>query len=133
MLRVLYFNLVGTESKWYVLDYLELKLLPLFINVSKYHTDFILEFFFNDTSIASEEEQRNLILASKTPERKKTTESRVTETKIAQDEKIYPIFFKHVRIDKTELEVSLYWSESSNFVICLNIECQKCYGLPWNI
>jgi hypothetical protein len=87
-------KIVGTQSKWYVLDYFELKVLPLFINVSKYHIDFILEFFFDKKD------------EKETPETQKKSE----------EEPDYPTFFKHVRIDHTELEVSLYWSDSSIFV-----------------
>jgi hypothetical protein len=71
-----------------------MKVLPLFINVSKYHIDFVLEFFFD-----------------KKDEKETTVEKKEEET-----HPTYPTFFKHVRIDHTELEVSLYWSESSIFV-----------------
>jgi hypothetical protein len=70
-----------------------MKVLPLFINVSKYHIDFILEFFFD----------------KKEDEKETTVENK-------KEEPIYPTFFKHVRIDQTELEVSLYWSDNSIFV-----------------
>ena len=51
---------IGTASKWYVLDYLEIGVEPLFINVTKYQCDFILEFFFNTNSNESELNEEDL-------------------------------------------------------------------------
>jgi hypothetical protein len=76
-----------------------MKVLPLFINVSKYHIDFVLEFFFD-----------------KKDEKETTVEKKEEEATVP----IYPTFFKHVRIDNTELEVSLYWSDNSIFVSMQN-------------
>ena len=38
---------VGTDSKWYTIQYLELGILPLYLNITKNQCDFILKFFFN--------------------------------------------------------------------------------------
>ena len=44
---------IGTDSKWYVIQYLEVGILPLYLNISKNQCDFILEFFFNTDSSKS--------------------------------------------------------------------------------
>ena len=41
---------IGTDSKWYVIQYLEIGILPLYLNITKNQCDFILEFFFNTNS-----------------------------------------------------------------------------------
>ena len=97
---------IGTESKWYVLDYLEIGVEPLFINVTKYQCDFILEFFFNTNSNESELNEEDL--KNKVIENKKVKENK--------SEKIeYPIYFKQVKINETKLNISYYFSEGSRW------------------
>ena len=97
---------IGTESKWYVLDYLEIGVEPLFINVTKYQCDFILEFFFNTNSNESELNEEDL--KKKVIENKKVKENK--------SEKIeYPIYFKQVKINETKLNISYYFSEGSRW------------------
>ena len=123
---------IGTESKWYVMDYLEIALQPVSINVTKYHCDFILAFFFNTTTnnetSLSEEEYKKMLINSKTEssivedkksdsiisDNKKKTDTANKQNEVSVD---YPIYFKHVRINECKLNVSFFFSD----------------GSPWNL
>ena len=124
---------IGTESKWYVVDYLEIAVQPMFINVTKYHCDFILAFFFHTTtmneSAMSEEEYKKMLIMNKEKNdvgississEKKSEKSElgdINEDKKKSNDVDYPVFFKHVRINETKLNVSFFFSE----------------GSPWNL
>lgn len=124
---------IGTESKWYVMDYLEIALQPVSINVTKYHCDFILAFFFNTTTnnetSLSEEEYKKMLINSKSESsiaedkksdsimsdnKKKTDTATNKQNEVSVD---YPIYFKHVRINESKLNVSFFFSD----------------GSPWNL
>ena len=118
-------------------------MLPLVINLSKKHTDFIIEFFFKgeDVTDDNEEEMRNMLMNySKFSTKKQKKEENInksieTEIKIGSSliltethdkhdkEDIkpidYPIFFKQFKIDETELNVSYIHAENSYLVIYL--------------
>ncbi len=130
--------LVGTESKWYVLDYYELNILPLLINTSKYHCDFIVEFFFNNSNTPekSEDEYKNILVGSEKNEKndknKKVNQnnessdlqqmqmslSHISSTQKKEKEPVdesYPVYFKHVRINETQLLISFFLADNSPF------------------
>lgn len=96
-------------------------MLPLFINISKYHCDFMVEFFFDDVAeIQSEEEYRNILMSSNTKFKKSIShnEIQVKEKPKAhsEKEKSYPTYFKHVRINETELVINFFFNDNSPFV-----------------
>ena len=101
---------IGTASKWYVLDYLEIGVQPLYINISKYQCDFILEFFFNtnsnDTEINEDDLKRKAI------ENEKLNNNNNNNL---NDEIEYPIFFKQVKINETKLNISYFFNENSKW------------------
>ncbi len=116
-------------------------MLPLMINFSKIHTDFIIEFFFTgEIETNNEEEMRNMLMNhSEFLKNQKTKKEgniniekgAITEIQIGSTvinpEKIekqaneikqidYPIFFKHFKIDETELIISYNHAEKSYLV-----------------
>jgi hypothetical protein len=109
-----------------VLDYFELNILPLLINANKYHCDFIIQFFFNQSSQEdkSEEEYRSLIIGGKKSSQKFQIENQtnskidtqINDNLIKEENVIsYPIFFKHVRINETQLAISFFIADNSPF------------------
>ena len=100
------------------MDYFELNILPLFINVSKYHCYFFMEFFINENIILEDEEvildlDKSII---KKNEKKKIIKEEKTKISESIIEKEYPTFFKHVRINETLLTLSIFFYEKSKLV-----------------
>lgn len=111
---------VGTDAKWYTIDYLELNLLPLIINFSKAQIEFIIEFFITQPATeASEEDARNMVLTNKQKtEKREAAEVKATADKKEAAEDNNPIFYRLVRMNETELLLSFHISEGSAFVSC---------------
>jgi hypothetical protein len=116
---------IGTDSQWYTLDYFELSLRPLRINISKAQIDFIVDFFFQDTSQkANEDEQRNLLMntskfkGNTTVVKKEdvSVDKSKIEKKNTQTYEDYPIYFKLFKINETELLLNFEYAEGSALV-----------------
>jgi hypothetical protein len=124
------------------LDYYELNILPLLINTSKYHCDFIIEFFFNNSNTPekSEDEYKNILIGGEKNKKNsqniiKDDSSDLQQMQMSQlshisspqkkDEKntkekepveeSYPVYFKHVRINETQLLISFFLADNSPF------------------
>ena len=111
---------IGTDSQWYTLDYVELYLRPLKINISKSQIEFFVDFFFkNNISELNEEQQRTMLLhSSKYRENSnvKKEETIVKKTEKKDDEE-YPIYFKQFKINDTELILNFQYAEGSHFLV----------------
>lgn len=107
---------IGTDSHWYTLDYFELNMMPLKLNISKVQIEFLVDFFFlgNEKKI-DEVESRNLLMSSSKFKEKKIkkeeNENKSSDKKGNSDN--YPMFFKQVKVNETELLLSFQFSESS--------------------
>ena len=101
---------IGTASKWYVLDYLEIGVQPLYINISKYQCDFILEFFFNTNSNDAEINEDDL--KRKVIENEKLNNNNNNNS---NEEIEYPIYFKQVKVNETKLNISYFFNEGSKW------------------
>ncbi len=104
--------------------------MPLLINTSKDHCDFIIEFFFdhNEAANKSEQEHKKILLGNdkEITSRINTNPNHITENvtmikevKTKQDktqvEVSYPIYFKHVKINETQLFISFFLADNSPF------------------
>ena len=112
---------IGTDSKWYVIQYLELGILPLYLNVTKTQCDFILEFFFDTDSSKnltdaeykkfidelSDDEGQEQISKFKS----KNSNSNNNENKPEE-----PFYFNNVKINNMKLNISFFFN----------------HGSPWN-
>jgi hypothetical protein len=100
---------IGTNAKWYVLDYLEIGIQALNVNVTMYQCDFILEFFFNTNTNINNNNNENLKETIIT-----TNNSFVLNSSLVdKHQKEYPIYFKHVKVNETKLKANFYFSEGS--------------------
>lgn len=127
------------------MDYYEINILPLLINTSKYHCDFIIEFFFNNADTEkTETEYKNILLGGeksvdkndakndnkndgkndkekedKLQKAKTTNEANTTKSEKPKEKNItevsYPIYIKHIRINETQLFISFFLAENSPF------------------
>ena len=113
---------IGTDSKWYVIQYLELGILPLYLNVTKSQCDFILEFFFDTDSsknlsdaeykkfideLSDDEEQQEQISKYKI----KNSNSNINGNKPEE-----PFYFNNVKVNNMKLNISFFFN----------------HGSPWN-
>ena len=111
---------IGTDSKWYVIQYLEIGILPLYLNISKSQCDFILEFFFNTDSSKgnlSDEEYKKFI-DELSDEEEKTIKSEEDKIKtknlnVNLNKPQEPFYFNNFRINDTNLNISFFFSPGS--------------------
>ena len=107
---------IGTLSKWYVIQYLEIGILPLYLNVTKNQCDFILEFFFNTNSskgnlsydeykkdIEGKEDEKN--------EYKNMNKKNVNKENKPEE----PFYFNNVKINNMKLNISFFFGHGSPF------------------
>ena len=118
---------IGTDSKWYVIQYLELGILPLYINITKNQCDFILEFFFNTDSsktnltdeeykkfideLSDDDEKKEKISEYKNINKKNNNNTSNNENKPQE-----PFYFNNLKINDMKLNISFFFS----------------HGSPWN-
>ena len=111
---------IGTDSLWYALDYLEFNVRPVIMNISKSQIEFIVDFFFQDQSLPDQEEQLKVIMPGKGKEPRKSKDENVqvedtnnnttNNTKNKEDD--YPIYFKHFKINETEVLLNFEYGEA---------------------
>jgi hypothetical protein len=108
---------VGTDTKWYTLDYLELNLLPVKINIAKSQIEFIVDFFFGvaKQEKLSEEESRNLLMSTTKFQGKKKKEEIINNKQNIEaqvtEEDLSPIFFRLVKINETQIILNIHLSD----------------------
>ena len=98
------------KSNWYVLNYLEIGIMPLKINVSKEQCDFVLEFFFDVDSNSIEDDNNNNNNNESDDEK-----IVINNNKNNDNNKEFPLYFKNFKINETKLYLSYYFSEGSRF------------------
>ena len=94
----------------------------MYINITKYHCDFILEFFFDSTTEMTDEEYKEILMqgGGKHPVNtviKKSDQGKSSVQNRTGNEPVYPIYFKHVKINETKLNINFLFSENSTMVI----------------
>ena len=106
---------IGTLSKWYVIRYLEIGILPLYLNVTKNQCDFILEFFFNTNSSKSDlsyDEYKKIIEESEDDEKIEHKNSKkINSNKKNKPEE--PFYFNDVKVNDVKLNISFFFSHGS--------------------
>ena len=105
---------IGTDSKWYVIQYLELGISPLYINVTKNQCDFILKFFFNtdtDKNMSGEEYKKIIEEQIYEDEQKKNNKN----NDINRNKPEEPFYFNNVKVNDMRLNISFFYSDSSPF------------------
>ena len=111
---------IGTDSLWYALDYLEFNVRPVIMNISKSQIEFIVDFFFQDPSLPDQEEQLKVIMPGKGKEPRKSKDENVQVEEINNNntnstqnkEDDYPIYFKHFKINETEVLLNFEYGEA---------------------
>jgi len=115
---------IGTDSKWYVIQYLELGILPLYLNVSKNQCDFILEFFFNTDSSKSnlsEDEYKKFIdelsdddeKKEKLSEYKNINKNKNNNANNNENKPEEPLYFNNIKVNDMKLNISFFFSNGS--------------------
>ena len=112
---------IGTDSKWYVIQYLELGILPLYLNVTKNQCDFILEFFFDTDSsknMSDSEYKRFIDELSDDDEKKgKISEYKnINKNNNSNNNKPEePLYFNNLKVNSMKLNISFFFSNGSPF------------------
>ena len=110
---------IGTNSKWYTIQYLELGILPLYINITKNQCDFILKFFFNtDTNKnMSGEEYIKIIEEELSDDDNNKKENKIKNNKNKENENKpeEPFYFNNVKVNDMKLNISFYYGDGSPF------------------
>ena len=110
---------IGTDSKWYTIQYLELGILPLYINITKNQCDFILKFFFNtDTNKnMSGEEYIKIIEEELSDDDNNKKENKIKNNKNKENENKpeEPFYFNNVKVNDMKLNISFYYGDGSPF------------------
>lgn len=118
-----YFS-IGTQSLWYALDYMEFNVRPVIMNISKAQIEFIFDFFFQDQTLPDQEEQLKVIMPGtkgKNEQRKSKEENVITNTSGTSQassttntnkEEDYPIYFKHFKVNETEVLLNFEYGEA---------------------
>ena len=110
---------IGTDSKWYTIQYLELGILPLYLNITKNQCDFILKFFFNtdSTKNMSGEEYKKIIEEQLSDDENKKEQKIVNKNDNDNDinKPEEPFYFNNVKINDMKLNISFYYGDGSPF------------------
>ena len=111
---------IGTDSKWYVIQYLEVGILPLYLNVTKNQCDFILEFFFNTDSSRgnlSDDEYKKFIdeLSEDEDKMEHITEYKNKNNNTKNKKPEEPLYFNNFKINDMKLNISFFFSNGSPF------------------
>ena len=114
---------IGTKANWYVVDYFELSVLPIIINISKENCEFFYDFFFSYDSnhkMETEEDYKVLLLSSskyqnRKEARKEKNLKNEKESNIDNPEEEYPVYYKQVKINDIEMILSFVYSLESNW------------------
>ena len=101
------------KSNWYVLNYLEIGIMPLKINVSKEQCDFVLEFFFDVDSNSIQDDNNNN--NNESDDEKIIINNNNKNINNKNNNKEFPLYFKNFKINETKLYLSYYFSEGSRF------------------
>ena len=106
---------IGTDSLWYELDYIEFNVRPVIVNISKTQIEFIIDFFFQEKSVTNQDEQIKIINVYKGEKGSKKENSvlnSLTDKLQGQNhEEEIPIYFKHFKINETELLLNFEYGE----------------------
>ena len=109
---------IGTDSKWYAIQYLELGILPLYINITKNQCDFILKFFFDtDTNKNMSGEEYKKIMEEQLADEENKKEQIIinknnNENRSKPEE---PFYFNNVKINDVKLNISFFYGDGSPF------------------
>ena len=110
---------IGTDSKWYTIQYLELGILPLYLNITKNQCDFILKFFFNtdSTKNMSGEEYKKIIEEQLSDDENKKEQKILNKNDNDNDinKPEEPFYFNNVKINDMKLNISFYYGDGSPF------------------
>ena len=110
---------IGTNSKWYSIQYLELGILPLYINVTKNQCDFILNFFFNtDTNENISGEEYKKIIEEELSEDEHKKEKKRIEKDNDNDNKNNseePYYLDNIKVNDMKLNISFFYGDGSPF------------------
>ena len=110
---------IGTNSKWYSIQYLELGILPLYINVTKNQCDFILKFFFNtDTNENISGEEYKKIIEEELSEDEHKKEKKRIEKDNDNDNKNNseePYYLDNIKVNDMKLNISFFYGDGSPF------------------
>ena len=109
---------IGTDSKWYVIQYLEIGILPLYLNISKSQCDFILKFFFNTDSSKSnlnDEEYKKLNdeLSDEEGQTMKSEDNKIITKNNNTNKPEEPFYFHNFKVNDTKLNISFFFSPGS--------------------
>ena len=108
---------VGTDSKWYTIQYLEIGISPLYINVTKNQCDFILKFFFNTDSnknMSGEEYKKIMEEQLSNDELKKEKSLKKIKEDISNKPE-EPFYFNNVKVNDMKLNISFFYGDGSPF------------------
>ena len=108
---------IGTDSKWYTIQYLELGILPLYLNITKNQCDFILKFFFNtdSTKNMSGEEYKKIIEEQLSDDENKKEKKIINKNDNDINKPEEPFYFNNVKINDMKLNISFYYGDGSPF------------------
>ena len=108
---------IGTDSKWYSIQYLEMGISPLYINVSKGQCDFILKFFFNtDTNKNINGEEYKKIIEEQLSEEENKKENKIkNKNDNARNKPEEPFYFNNVKVNDMKLNISFFYGDGSPF------------------
>ena len=108
---------IGTDSKWYSIQYLEIAILPLYINITKNQCDFILKFFFNtDTNKnMSGEEYKKIIEEELIDEENKKEHKVINKNDDNVNKPEEPFYFNNVKVNDMKLNISFFYGDGSPF------------------
>ena len=108
---------IGTDSKWYTIQYLELGISPLYINITKNQCDFILKFFFDtDTNKnMSGEEYKKIIEEELSDDEYKREKKKIEKNIDNKNKPEEPYYFNNVKINEMRLNISFYYGDGSPF------------------